>query len=309
MYIVLPMNSTSGLVRAAMQTDQGRIRTHNEDYVLQLEPTSPTDEEKNGWVYVVADGVGGADAGEVASQYASERAIVNFLKYDVDSWPQRVSEAMRAANADLRQLVVDRNDNSRMATTMVFTVLHDNIATIGNVGDSRAYHWRQGQFKQITKDQSLVAKLLEEGAITEEEALHHPRKNVILYSIGSDQNPQIDTFEVELRNSDILLMCSDGLTRHVTDVEIGDIISQEEPNMAAESLIQLANSRGGEDNISVAIIRYGPQRATAYDKGPVMVASDEDEAPLNSKALWVYTTFLAFVMSALILLVWLNINM
>jgi protein phosphatase len=145
---------------------------------------------------------------------------------------KRLVNSMQTANTNLRQLVAERNQNKRMATTMVATAISDQIAYIANVGDSRGYHWRSSSLRQVTKDQSLVAKLVEEGAITEAEAATHPHRNVILYSIGSEKTPKIDLFEVVLDPGDIIFMCSDGLTRHVSDKEISDILGEEQLEIA-----------------------------------------------------------------------------
>ena len=163
---------------------------------------------------------------------------------------------------NLRQLVAERNENKRMATTMVATTITDQIAYIANVGDSRGYHWRGNSLRQVTKDQSLVAKLVEEGAITEAEAANHPHRNVILYSIGSEKTPQIELFEVNLDPGDKIFMCSDGL-----DATCCGSRNQRYPrekrslDAAANHLIQLANERGGQDNISAAIIDFGKSLA------------------------------------------------
>ncbi|MCP4424919.1 MAG: Stp1/IreP family PP2C-type Ser/Thr phosphatase, partial [Chloroflexi bacterium] len=249
--------SNPRLIEASLRTDRGQIRDHNEDFIAWWEPSNRQDEAQNGWLYIVADGVGGADAGEVASQYASERAQLHYLNDNHAMGPgERLWRAMQAANTDLRQMVAERNDDSRMATTMVTAVFHGPQVYLGNVGDSRGYHWRNGRIRQVTKDQSLVAKLLEEGAITEEEAENHPRRNVILYSLGSEKEPKIDIFELTAEPGDILILCSDGLTRHVYDEEIEAILAEQEPSSATQTLIDLANMRGGEDNISVAVLRY-----------------------------------------------------
>ena len=291
--------SNRRLVEASMQTDQGRIRDHNEDFVICWEPTNDQDEANNGWVYIVADGVGGADAGEVASQYASERALAHYLNDNQDlGWGDRLWRAMQAANTDLRQMVADRHDDSRMATTMVAAVFRGDQVYFGNVGDSRGYRWRNGRLQQITKDQSLVAKLVEEGAITEEEALNHPRKNVILYSLGSEKEPKIDIFETAVEPGDILFLCSDGLTRHVFDQEIERILAEQDPAAAAQTLIDLANMRGGEDNISAAVLRYGSNHAADVETGT-------SSQPARSRMLWLYTIFLTLVQTILIILIWL----
>jgi len=316
-YIVFPMKNIRP-IEAVLQTDRGQVRDHNEDFVFQQEPQTAAEAARNGWIFIVADGVGGADAGEIASQYATERALAHYLEANSDDFGQRLHNAMQAANADLRQLVAERNDRSRMATTMVTVVIHGQQATFANVGDSRGYHWRNGQLRQITKDQSLVAKLVEEGAITKEEALHHPRKNVILYSLGSEKKPQIDTYEQPLEPGDILVLCSDGLTRHVTDDEIAAIIAQEPPESAAQNLIQMANERGGQDNISAAVIHYNaPQTVVGQterlEPAPmpavaIPIKTSTTRTPgkpvFNRALLWFFTFLLSLVQTILIFLAW-----
>lgn len=306
--------SNFGQITAILRTDTGRVRGHNEDFVSYWEPPDREAEKENGWLYIVADGVGGADAGEVASELTTQHTINHYLEHaDEENWGQRLLNAMQAANSDLRQYVLERNDNSRMATTMVAAVLQKNRAYIANVGDSRGYLWRNGRIEQITKDQSLVAKLVEEGAITEEEATFHPRRNVILYSLGSERSPKIDLFEQTLEKGDILFLCSDGLTRHVTDAEIALTLSKESPEQATATLIRKANERGGEDNISVGVIHYegetavSPQKSAPAKTKPLIVT---DNAPANvlvldRSLLWMYTVGLGLVQSFLIFLVWL----
>jgi PPM family protein phosphatase len=306
----------SGLspIKADLQTDRGLVRDHNEDFVICHEPTSLDEEASNGWLYIVADGVGGADAGEIASEYASQQTIAHYLADNGESNPgKRLVDSMQAANTKLRQLVADRNQNKRMATTMVATAIRDQVAYIANVGDSRGYHWRGNSLQQVTKDQSLVAKLVEEGAITEAEAANHPHRNVILYSIGSEKTPQIDLFEIALDPGDIIFLCSDGLTRHVSDEEIRDILGTEALESATSSLIQLANQRGGQDNISAAIITYGDASSAANGKGekrvamPVVSSKVRKAAP-NRRFLVPYTIFLSIVEAILIVMAWLMLR-
>jgi protein phosphatase len=321
--------ATKTQIEAVLRTDVGQLRDHNEDYVSSREPADAEDEAKNGWLYIVADGVGGAEAGEVASRFATEQTIKHFLaRHAEHDWGKRLREAVLAANADLRQMVVERESN--MATTMVATVIHDGQVTMTNVGDSRGYHWRDGTLHQITRDQSLVAKLVEEGAITEEEAINHPRKNVILHSLGSKQAPQIDVFDVPLEPGDLLLLCSDGLVRHVRDEEINEVITEKGPAEASETLIDLANDRGGEDNISVGILRYEPAKAKerastattqkvirpktvarpTVPSRPVPAAPAAAAVPVESgsRALMLYTAFLAIVQIVAIVLIWLALR-
>jgi protein phosphatase len=297
---------TNGQVEASMRTDQGRVRDHNEDFVAYYEPTDPEEELNNGWLYIVADGVGGADAGEVASQYATERTLHHYLNDDeTGDWGKRLVRAMRTANTELREMVARQPQKLHMATTMVATVFHDSKATLANVGDSRGYHWRDGILLQVTKDQSLVARLLEEGAITEEEASKHPRRNVILHSLGSEKDPKIDLYDVDIASGELLILCSDGLTRHVSDEEISEIVGLEPPGEATSTLIRLANERGGEDNISVAVLHYGEQsaqmKATASS---VKLVTGERVQVESRKTLWVYTAILCVIQTLLIVLVW-----
>ncbi|MCB8965409.1 MAG: Stp1/IreP family PP2C-type Ser/Thr phosphatase [Chloroflexota bacterium] len=297
---------------ASMRTDIGQYHDHNEDFVSCWEPTTVEDEAKYGWLYIVADGVGGADAGEIASQFASERMLEHYLAgTDEPDWGERLRKAMVKANTELRQLVANEHESRRMATTMVTAVIHDQHATIANVGDSRAYHWRAGHIQQISKDHSLVAKLVEEGAISAAEAEDHPYGNIILYSIGSDRNPKIDVFEVPLVLGDAILLCSDGLIKHVSDQEISDFIARQAPHVATESLITLANERGGKDNISVIVLRYGKRPSeleTAVSSESVVIPQSGKAVVTLSDAsrlsLWLFTIFLSVAQSILIFLVW-----
>ena len=163
---------------------------------------------------------------------------------------------------------------------MVATVIHDDVATFANVGDSRGYHLRNGLLVQITKDHSLVARLVEEGAISEAEAANHPRKNVILHSLGSEDTPQIDIFNVDLAPGEQLILCSDGLTRHVADGEIAAIVKEYEPAQAT----------------------FAPVFGARETKG------DEIAGKRNRRALLLYTLFLCFVQIALIFLIWLSVS-
>ena len=308
---------------AAWRPDNGLVRGHNEDFVIAYEPPTEDDRHRHGALYIVADGVGGADAGEVASQYASERTLHHYLAADGRAdWGQRLIDAMQAANTDLRRLAAGRDDSRRMATTMVAAVIQDGHAYIGNVGDSRAYQWRGGQLEQISRDQSLVARLVEEGALTPEEAVHYPYKNVILYSIGSEKRPPIDLYEIALEPGDLLVLCSDGLTRHVEDGEIGVIAGDESPDVAADTLVRLARERGGEDNITVAIVQYGERLEESTRPMAPLAAATTIAAPRptpvtqpvvvpgpvpvveRARSLWPLTFALAAIMVVLILVLW-----
>ncbi len=294
--------ATPPFVQAVLETHTGLVRDHNEDYTSAWEPQSEQDRCRHGWLYIVADGVGGAAAGEVASQYATERIQHHYLaSAHLPGLDARLRHAIQAANEDLRQLAANSHRHSHMATTVVAAVVRDNQAVLANVGDSRGYHWRAGRLQQITKDQSLVAQLVEEGAITQAEALNHPRRNIILFSIGSMREPRIDLFQVALEPDDRLLLCSDGLTRHVEDEEIAAILGRAAPAPAVHELIELANQRGGSDNITIALIHIQrpPVAIRRVISTPTLTVR-----PRTSTALWVYTLFLAILEMILILLVW-----
>lgn len=300
------------LVNAATCTDVGQIRDHNEDYVIYREPANEEEFAQNGWLYIVADGVGGADAGEVASQFASQQTVEHYLRnHAQENWGQRLVDSMQAANTDLRRMVAERNDNSRMATTMVSVVIDTHKAYFSNVGDSRGYLWRAGILEQVTKDQSLVAKLLEEGAITEEEAENHPRRNVILYSLGSERSPKIDLFERFLEPNDKILLCSDGLTRHVTDTELAEYLDSNNLEETTNALVALANNRGGQDNITVSILQFQGNSisdSTINDSAQESARNGNKTAVSatvrSSKNLWNLTILLAVLQSFLIVFLW-----
>lgn len=289
-------------VNATLRTDVGRVRPHNEDSVGALEPANDVEIGRHGWLYIVADGVGGAEAGEVASSYATERTKIHYLENeDEPEWGERLRSAVDTANGDLRRLTVERGSgHSYMATTMVAALLRESDAIFVNVGDSRGYLWRHGEISQITKDQSLVAKLLEEGAITEEEAINHPRKNVILSSLGSSKEPKLDLFYVELEPHDKLLLCSDGLTRYVPDSELAEMMGQDEPNIVASQMVDLANERGGADNITVAIL----EPVFKEPKAKVVPNTTPGEKSTSRSKLAMYTIFLSIIEALLIFWVW-----
>ncbi|MBK8430994.1 MAG: serine/threonine-protein phosphatase [Chloroflexi bacterium] len=247
-----------GHIIAAARTDQGRVRDHNEDFLVVRQPEDADDETRHGWLFIVADGVGGADAGEVASRFAAEQTVQHYLaNHNPLQWGARLQQAIATAHNDLCDLIASREGQRRMGTTLVAALLATNNEIVfANVGDSRAYIYRYNRIRQITKDHSLVVKLLEEGIITEEEAAELKISNIILQSIGSEHPPQIDLFYELLATGDKILLCSDGLNTHVADDEMAYILSQHAPPEAAKKLVELANLRGGLDNISVIVLEY-----------------------------------------------------
>ncbi len=298
------------LVEASLRTHQGRVRSNNEDFIAWREPTNADEEQSQGWLYILADGAGGMDAGEVASRYATERTLHHYLARRERDWGARLLDAMQAANGDLREMSARNEGNRRMATTMVAVVINDHRAYVANVGDSRAYFWRDGILKQVTKDQSLVAQLVDEGAITAEEAAVHPRRNVILFSLGSERTPRIDLFDLKLQDGDKVVLCSDGLTRHVSDEDIERVVARQVASEATATLISLANERGGQDNISVGVIHFRPQDGVPKVIPSGQTAGGESKALSrgNRLFLWLYTLLLAVVQTLLIVFIWLQLR-
>jgi protein phosphatase len=162
---------------------------------------------------------------------------------------------MLAANDAIREHVERPRRTRQMATTMVAAVIRGAELTIANVGDSRAYLMRDNAIRQITEDHSLVAGLLADGIITPEEALHHPQRNVILYSLGSaPHEPRIDIFPITLRPGDVILLCTDGLTRYADEKQLLALLKEGPEEKAAQRLIDFANASGGADNVTVALL-------------------------------------------------------
>ena len=248
-------------IHATLLTDIGRTRTRNQDTLGVCQPDDPALLSESGRLYIVADGaggVGGAVAGKIASRYAVWKVKdVYYRAAGTDASPgDRLRAAMLAANDAIREHVERPRRTRQMATTMVAAVIRGSELTIANVGDSRAYLMRDEVLRQVTRDHSLVAGLLADGIITEEEAIHHPQRNVILYSLGSaPHEPRIDVFPFTLRPDDVILLCTDGLTRYADDKKMFALLTEEPKEEAAQRLIDFANESGGADNVTVAVIR------------------------------------------------------
>ena len=242
-------------VKTVFRTDRGKVRQHNED---------------NGGVFtnpdgvrlaVVADGMGGHRAGDVASdmtiRYLSgawgESAGISTAK-DAEEW-------LKAHISQINEILYEHSSNNEecqgMGTTIVGAICTDKFLTIVNIGDSRCYLYNESGFKQITEDHSLVNELVRSGQISREDAEHHPRKNVLLRALGTELQVEMDLFTIIFEEGDLLLLCSDGLTNKVSEKELQGIIENSEPlESKADSLISLANQYGGEDNITLVLVQF-----------------------------------------------------
>ncbi len=242
------------MVESSQLSDVGQKRKHNEDYVGFYEPFRIADQKAYGRLYVLADGVGGATAGEVASKYAVNKIIYTYYQEQAgDDSGARLRQVIEEANADIFAQNRDRTDHREMATTVVAAVIRGDDLIVANVGDSRAYVIRGDSIEQITEDHSLIAEMLNDGVINAEQAATHPYRNVILRSVGAYETVQVDLFVRQIAPEDTLVLCSDGLTHLVSNQELVDIVGARPPAEAAQSLVALANERGGDDNISVSI--------------------------------------------------------
>jgi protein phosphatase len=236
-------------------TDVGRRRNHNEDNFLINDKLQ---------LYVVCDGMGGHAGGEVASAIAVHTIEESFFTMDwsayeaseLDSLAQeQIKFSVLLAGRKIFEVAEANPSFKGMGTTCVAMFVCDDVVYIGHVGDSRCYLVRQGNVDQITEDHSWVNQQILAGKLTEEKAKNHPYKNVITRSLGFKENVEVDVIKVPMTQGDQFLLCSDGLSNLVEGDEIRDLLLEHSPQAAARQLINLACERGGDDNITVLILR------------------------------------------------------
>lgn len=265
------------VAEAIHRTHTGRQREANEDSMFERSP-----------VFAVADGMGGAKAGEVASGLA----VAAFE----DEWDTKVApekylrQTVERANQEIFERAEGDRSRSGMGTTLTAAVLRDEEVSLGHVGDSRAYLFRDGDLQQLTNDHSLVEELRRQGKLTREQAAEHPQRSVITRALGPEPNVEVDTFTVPARPDDVFLLCSDGLTTMLTDERVRAILDAAgDLDAAARHLIQAANNRGGKDNITVVLFRLedfegvaGAAAAGSDDR--TLVASEAEAEGLTATA-------------------------
>lgn len=232
-------------------TDKGKKRKLNQDYVYTSE--MPIGNLPN--VFIVADGMGGHNAGDYASKYTVE-TIVKEIEHSFEKNPVKILEkAIGEANTHIREKASEDEALSGMGTTVVAATCLGKHLKVANVGDSRLYIMNQNEIRQITRDHSLVEEMVRMGGIDRETARNHPDKNIITRAVGVKESVEVDFFDVELQENDLVLMCSDGLTNMLEDEEIRMILNgQRDIVEKAEELVKAANNNGGKDNISVILI-------------------------------------------------------
>ena len=238
------------MLKTFSKTDIGRKRKINQDCLFTCEV--PLGNLPN--LFIVADGMGGHNAGDYASAY-TVKAIEREVMINEDTEPVRIiKEAIECANDEIYRKAEAEPDYQGMGTTVVVATIIDDIMYVANVGDSRLYVIND-DIKQITKDHSLVEEMIRMGEIDRESARTHPDKNIITRAIGVSPRIDVDFFEVDLKKGDYILMCSDGLSNMIEDEEIRMIMQgQRDIVEKAESLIKAANNNGGKDNIAVVIV-------------------------------------------------------
>jgi protein phosphatase len=256
------------------RTDVGRTREHNEDAFAvadltanraTLQPDVRTHiSGERGSLFMVADGMGGAAAGEIASAMAVdvvlreiERLWIHASRHDAAAFAQALKRATGAANLEINAFATQHPEYRGMGTTATIAGLLGDTLYLAQVGDSRAYLIREGVARQLTKDQSLMQKLVEAGEMTEEEAEHSERRNIILQALGPETTVKVDLTHQIVRRGDVLVLCSDGLSGQVTKDEIARVVSEEHDLVnVCKRLVDRANENGGPDNITVIAARF-----------------------------------------------------
>ncbi len=242
-------NLPAGIL-SAFRTDVGKVRANNQDALIVSEKLR---------LYGVADGMGGHKGGEVASTSARDD-LLRELEGKTPS-VAALSGAIEEVNRQIYHQQEHDDALTGMGTTLSVLWMSDNFVYIGHVGDSRVYLLRDGEFKQMTLDHSLVEQLVREGVLTEEEAQNHPMRNIITRAIGTDESVEVDVVVEERRKGDLWLACSDGLRGLVDDRQMRDALRQYAPEKAADVLLKAALDAGGRDNVTLVIVHDGEEPA------------------------------------------------
>ncbi len=242
-------------LKAVYKTDVGRIRKNNEDSVgIFLNRDGQR-------LAIVADGMGGHRAGDVASSMTLTTLKEMWEESEGIQTAEQAEEWLKSKIIQVNRVLFDHANShdecDGMGTTIEAVITTHIFATIAHVGDSRCYILNESGFQQLTEDHTLVNELVRTGQISKEDAEHHPRKNVIMRALGTEQNISIDIKTITFEEGDNLLLCSDGLSNKVSESEIADILkNKDDLERKANTLISIANERGGEDNISLAIVEF-----------------------------------------------------
>jgi protein phosphatase len=244
-------------LEVASMTDPGRVRSNNEDSYGQFEPSDEDERAISGSLFVVADGMGGHRGGEIASDLAVKTIRSSYFADPGDSRSAALKLSVEEANRLILEEAVSNPALTGMGTTCTAMAIHDGFAYFVHVGDSRAYVMREGELVQLTQDHSLVGEMVRSGMLSDEDARNHPKRNVITRSLGVQPTVVADTpfTPFKLESNDQFVLCSDGLTTMLDDAEISELLDGNPPASAVKMLVDLANHRGGKDNITVMIVK------------------------------------------------------
>jgi serine/threonine protein phosphatase PrpC len=244
------------LLDAAGASDRGVKREHNEDAWSGPHPDlAPKQISAKGRLYLVADGVGGHQAGDVASKMAVEIVQQRYYADPAPDVATRLKSAIQTANQQIEQEASARPTRRGMGTTVITAVFLGGTLTVANVGDSRAYLIRDGHAQQISHDHTWVADQVRAGLLTRDEAAKHPQRNIITRSLGTRYELDIDIFERNIKPGDSVLLCSDGLSNVLADEEMGDLVNRTwTAEAAAKELVELTLKRGAPDNVTAVVI-------------------------------------------------------
>ncbi len=272
-----PRHSSMLEVEFAQLSHEGKVRDHNEDYIGHAIPSDPEQTRSHGWLFVLADGVGGHDLGEVASHTAVESVLATFPRAAPgESHTAVLSRAVQAANIQVYEAGKAASTGGvNMATTIVACALRYDRATVAHVGDSRCYLIRRGHATSLTRDHTVVNDQMRLGVLSAKEAAQASTKHLLSRSLGQDLFVSVDTSEHQILAGDILLLCSDGLHGPLSATDIIGAIGQgvigqtRDLNISAQHLVDLANEKDGGDNVSVQLIRIrGVERIGMYRGRP-----------------------------------------
>ncbi|HEY7544407.1 MAG TPA: Stp1/IreP family PP2C-type Ser/Thr phosphatase [Blastocatellia bacterium] len=254
---------------ASVFSDPGCVRETNEDSGRHFEPDDAELLATKGSLFIVADGMGGHSAGEVASRMAVD--LISRFYYENSDEPQEaLRNAFLEANREIHRTSLADENLAGMGTTCTALVVMNHAAIAAHIGDSRLYLVREGQIYLMTEDHSAVMEMVKRGWLSLEEARHHPDKNVILRAMGSHPEVEVSIWDAPfpVRVGDRFMLCSDGLYDLVEDEEIRQIVTASDPSGACETLIAMAKERGGHDNITVAIVSLAPKNEPTIRQAP-----------------------------------------
>jgi len=250
-------------VEFAVSSHVGLVRDENQDAVGNFPSDVLDDSGDLGVLFVVADGMGGHKGGKEASRIAVEVVGDTYFSDEGGSIAERLRTACKSAHAAIREYGDSHPQCKGMGTTLTALVLQNGTGYIAHVGDSRAYRLAEGEVVQLTEDHSIVAEWRRKGWITEEQARLHPERSLLYRALGVGEEVSVDVIEnIVVHEGDSFLLCTDGLSNHLEKDEIQDLLLEGPPEDACRKMVSLALERGGYDNITVQIMRYGTREGT-----------------------------------------------